>query len=267
MVINFTQEGNVLTDASGIYYIGCTSNNLMYIGSSNSLQRRFYEHRTELRSGRHKNLHLFRAYNKYGEADFIFGELDYVPVDNLLKEEEKWIRDLDVCNKKVGFNKQVIPQSNLGLSYKGAVVQLDKNCNAIATYDSVAQASRTTGVYHNNIGKVLKGERTSTGGFYWCYEDKLNTFKPRKNNYKGIVDEAHRNAVHISNKKLKTNKPPKYPILQYDLAGNFIREWNINVQRIVEKLKLSGNKSLYACLRGEGKTAYGYIWRYKLEKK
>lgn len=99
MVVNFTQEGNVLSNIPGIYYIGCMSNNLMYIGSSISLQRRFYEHRTELRSSRHKNSHLLRTYNKYGESNFVFGELDYVSVDRLLEEEEKWIQDLNVYLK------------------------------------------------------------------------------------------------------------------------------------------------------------------------
>ena len=50
----------------------------------------------------------------------------------------------------------------------------------------------------------------------------------------------------------------KIPILQYDLNGNFIREWPSasDVGGEVESL-------ICRCLKGRRKTAYGYIWKYK----
>jgi group I intron endonuclease len=48
------------------------------------------------------------------------------------------------------------------------------------------------------------------------------------------------------------------PILQYDLNGNFIKEWST----ISEPLKL-GFGDVDAALRGRQRTAGGYIWKFK----
>ena len=48
------------------------------------------------------------------------------------------------------------------------------------------------------------------------------------------------------------------PILQYDLDGNFVREWECTADVGKEVRKGINN-----CLRGRNKTAYGYIWKYK----
>ena len=56
----------------------------------------------------------------------------------------------------------------------------------------------------------------------------------------------------------KVSNTLKKPILQYDLDGNFIREWPSarDVGRDVRT-------NIGYCLRGKYKTAYGYIWKYK----
>ena len=58
------------------------------------------------------------------------------------------------------------------------------------------------------------------------------------------------------NEKISNSK--KIPILQYDLDGNFIREWPsaTDVGREV-------NKGISNCLRCKAKSAYGYVWKYK----
>ena len=56
----------------------------------------------------------------------------------------------------------------------------------------------------------------------------------------------------------KRSNSCKKPILQYDLDGNFIREWECASD--VGKVAV---KSINNCLKGKNKTAYGYIWKYK----
>lgn len=52
------------------------------------------------------------------------------------------------------------------------------------------------------------------------------------------------------------------PVLQYDLNGNFIREWGSTM----ECEKSGYNRGHVAsCCRGEEKTHKGYIWKYKEE--
>ena len=50
-------------------------------------------------------------------------------------------------------------------------------------------------------------------------------------------------------------------VLQYDLQGNFIKEWT-SVTEATKLLNLS-NGRISSCCRGIGKTANGYIWRFK----
>ena len=56
----------------------------------------------------------------------------------------------------------------------------------------------------------------------------------------------------------KVSNSLKIPILQYDLDGNFIREWPsaTDVGKEVQR-------HICECLKGKQKTAYGYIWKYK----
>lgn len=55
------------------------------------------------------------------------------------------------------------------------------------------------------------------------------------------------------------------PVLQYDLEGNFIKEYKSSVQAEIE-YKLLGlrfnSADIRFCCRGKQKTAFGYIWRY-----
>ena len=53
---------------------------------------------------------------------------------------------------------------------------------------------------------------------------------------------------------------PKKSIIQYDLEGNFIREW----EAITKAKQWLIKGDIDGCLSGKQKTAGGYIWKYKL---
>jgi len=50
-------------------------------------------------------------------------------------------------------------------------------------------------------------------------------------------------------------------IIQYDLEGNFIKEWAN--KRTIERELGYGNGNISACCKGKNKTSYGYVWKYK----
>ena len=52
----------------------------------------------------------------------------------------------------------------------------------------------------------------------------------------------------------------KVKISQYDLQGNFIREWNGAVD--AERILNISRKQISACLRENHKSAGGFIWKY-----
>lgn len=51
-------------------------------------------------------------------------------------------------------------------------------------------------------------------------------------------------------------------IIQFDLEGNFIKEW-ISIRQAGLELRGNQGESIRKCLKGNQKSAYGYIWKYK----
>ena len=60
-----------------------------YVGSSADVRRRWRDHVLMLRGGRHHNLHLQRAWDKYGEGAFSFCVLEQVADEKDLLEREQ----------------------------------------------------------------------------------------------------------------------------------------------------------------------------------
>jgi len=58
-----------------------------------------------------------------------------------------------------------------------------------------------------------------------------------------------------------TNSKTLKPILQYDLEGNFIKEWS-SIKKASEQLQIN-KRSITNNLTNISKSAFGYIWKYK----
>ena len=75
--------------------------------------------------------------------------------------------------------------------------------------------------------------------------------------YKDNIKHAYRLGLY----KIGKNHPRNKKVLQYDLNGNFIKEWEGVSYLCKNKNYSQGNIS--ACCRNERKNAYGFIWKYK----
>lgn len=75
--------------------------------------------------------------------------------------------------------------------------------------------------------------------------------------------EEHKAKIKATRGHLKGRANTWYnkPVLQYDLEGNFIREFGSQTEAsyIIEKT----GDGIGACCRGKYKTSYGYIWKFK----
>lgn len=101
-----------MTNTSGVYAIKNNANGMVYVGQSTFIERRWMQHRSDLRAGRHESRLLQEAWNKFGEDSFVFIILEKLPERFLLVAEEWWIKYLDSTHN--GYNR-----SEGGLGAKG----------------------------------------------------------------------------------------------------------------------------------------------------
>lgn len=85
----------------GIYQIRNLINNKVYIGSSKNIQKRFITHKRLLRKNKSPHVALQRAWNKYGEDNFLFEIIKECSIENLFKEEKLHI---DKISLKMKYN-------------------------------------------------------------------------------------------------------------------------------------------------------------------
>jgi group I intron endonuclease len=91
---------------SGVYGIFNLVNNKVLVGSTNNLNRRWKEHRSYSRFGKHPNPHFQAAWDKYGETFFEFRVLEKCSVDVLISRENSWMEYWHSKDDSYGYNMQ-----------------------------------------------------------------------------------------------------------------------------------------------------------------
>ena len=80
-------------------------------------------------------------------------------------------------------------------------------------------------------------------------------------------EEKNLRSLKLSNSLKYKKKPTKFiesksiPIIQYDLEGNFIKEW-LSAKIASRELNIS-DSGINQCLKNKNKTSKGYVWKYK----
>lgn len=105
---------NSVSRTSGVYKITCITNGKIYIGSSLDIKKRWSGHQYDLRKNKHPNPHLQGAWNKYGEASFIFEVVELVMPWSRIDREQYWLDKLKPYDRTIGFNIGV--KANSGTS-------------------------------------------------------------------------------------------------------------------------------------------------------
>jgi group I intron endonuclease len=150
----------------GIYFIRNKINNKIYVGSSKNLYNREKEHFSDLRKGKHHNIYLQRAYNKYGEKNFVFEVIETCKEDERLDIEQQYIDKFISSNNCYNINKNAIlpPTSNKKKIY---CIELKK------TFNSIEDGAKFMNTPPSNISVCLVNHNRTACGYHWItLEDK-----------------------------------------------------------------------------------------------
>ena len=91
---------------SGIYKITNLINNKVYVGSAKNFSEREHRHFSDLQKGKHHQIKLQRAYDKYGKDNFIFEIIEKIPYEkDIIIEREQYFID-HYNQKESGYNIQ-----------------------------------------------------------------------------------------------------------------------------------------------------------------
>ena len=132
--------------------------------------------------------------------------------------------------------------------------------------------TKTTGNY-NHILLCKNGKREN----FTIHKLVAMAFVPNPNNYKEInhINEnardnrasnlewcSHKYNINYGTRTKKVIEKQSIKISQYDLDGNFIRDWD----KVNDAIREYKNHHISNVLNGKRKKASGYIWKWKEEK-
>lgn len=229
-----------------IYSITNELNGKSYIGKTNNLVRRWKEHCY----GKGNTAILNNAFKKYGLEHFVFAIVAQIPFDNIeelnnvLAQLEMYYIELydTFCH---GYNATTGGDGTSG--YK----QFPE------TTEKIRQA---------NIGRFVSDETKkrisiSRTGIPHTEETKeaiRQALLHRDHSIYERAAEKRRGVKRDSEVIMKGAVKRRKPVLQYDLDGNFIKEWE-------GAACVSGfeKSNIGMCCKGKLLSTGGYIWRFK----
>lgn len=141
----------------GVYQITCRVTGKRYIGSSQNIEARWSQHKTDLKAGRHINKHLQRAWNKHGCETFSWTILEHTASDKQLEVEQKWLDE-----ERPEFNGTMNATSPM-LGRKFTPEQRAKISAALKGRVSNRRGAKLTSKQKAKISAALKGNTYRRG--------------------------------------------------------------------------------------------------------
>lgn len=287
---NFKTCWSEIPETSGVYAIINILNNKKYVGSTKCFKARFAEHRSQLRKGNHKNIHLQRAYNRYGENYFRFMILEECEniQDTLNFIEQKWINsdgDYNICpianrrtyTKMPDWLKEKLRKINTGR--KKTLEERERLSKAL-------RGRKPTAEHLLNQSKGRKGKGVKAVDQYDLNGNYVQTFpsltaagKAMNGSYvsincccKGKLHSAYNYLwkYHSDDKNIFEIVKPldkirnKKAVYQIDKDTNCIlNEFSSIKEAAIVMGSLKNSAAISRCCTGSKRTAFGYKWKYK----
>jgi len=164
----------------GIYQIKNLVNKKCYVGQAVRLHKREIDHFSQLRSDRHENQHLQRAWNKYGKENFKFEILIYCEPFELTRYEQffsDYYKKLDLP-----YNIRNCVDSNKGLPCSDETKRkISEKQKGEKAYNYKKIFSKET---RDKISKELKGRKRT--------EEHIKNLLTSLNGSSGMFGKQHR---------------------------------------------------------------------------
>ena len=273
---------HIFIDMIGIYKITNPTNKI-YIGKSKDIEYRWKQYSYKKCTQQRK---LYNSLQKYGVENHYFEVIEECD-ENLLNEREiYWIKEytsvesgLNLSYGGEGGNHSLETINLIKLNKSKQITQYSLEGNFIKEWPSVTTAIAETNILA--IPGCLKNKIKQAGGFIWKYKGDINfDFNLSKHASKGTKWKDDRKFRKFKENHGEWNKGRKHPpeeirkmkikkplsggrkkIIQCDLQGNFIKEWNSTIEAAISLNLKTG--SINNNLKNLSKTSGGYIWKYK----
>jgi len=186
---------------SGVYEIVNTLNGHRYIGSSLNLNKRRNEHLRDLQKGKHHSQYLQRAWNKYGEKNFVFSVIEYCDKDLLISKEQNHINAVHPS-----YNISLTAGSPLGVKH------------SLETRKKVSEAGKGrvfSEEHKRRIGQSNKGKIRSEEAKIVMAKNSTGRIFSEESRRK--MSESSKNRVHKMGYKLSEETKTK---ISKSLLGN-----------------------------------------------
>jgi len=224
---------NTLPEIQCIYRIVFQSTGENYIGSTFNLKDRIRRHFYDLKTNTHHSWKLQRVFNNDFLENFLVEIL--VNCEELSKEElhnieVSWIKENN--NVEEGFNcivnskeykkfKQT-PEAieNFRKARSKKVIGFNLSTKEVENFASVSDAAKHAQTQSTNVSKCCKGDLQYIKGYKFIYASDFDTDKDYFTIHRRNYDTSEE-----TNLKKSLASPHGKKVYQYDMEGNFIKEY------------------------------------------
>lgn len=189
---------------------------------------------------KYRNSLVGNAMSKY--PSFQKEIIEYCSKEMIDEREVFYINKYDSTNRNKGYNRDYGGSKNKRFTNElkkqlskihtdlqvSEIEQFTLDGSFVKTWKSIKEASRELKIDRGRISKALHGHIKQAGGYIWKLKEVYSPYNSR-------------------------------PISQYDLKGNFIRDWD-NTKQAEEALHIH---NILNSLNGHNKTTGGFQWKYK----
>ena len=169
---------------SGIYGIVNLNDGRVYVGQAANIWLRCNQHFNSLRRGDHRNLRLQRAYERDGEASFLFFIIEFCDTTNIDAKETSWIsfhgKRYNIClegTSRRGVRASDESKAKMSAAKKGKtphhLMTPESRKKAVATY-----TARWHEIHPNKQSAETIAKRSATQKARWAIHQKTNVKIP-----------------------------------------------------------------------------------------